>query len=382
MADDLLAPVVLAPGITLRNRVAMAPMTTWASNDDATVSDDEEAYYRRRAHDAGLIVTGCTHVQASGMGFTGEFAAYDDRFLPSLRRLATAAKSGGAVAVLQIFHAGNKAVPELVPGGDVVSASAVTSDPGPFNRALAPRAMTQDEIPTVIAEFGAATRRAIEAGFDGIELHGAHGFLLQNFFSPRFNQRDDHWGGSLEHRMRFPLAVVAEVRRVIAEHAKGPFLLGYRISPEEGGAGGLRFCNSAVLISRLIEGGIDYLHASLSDVLASKPIDQEGDETVAARLVAEVGGRVPVIAAGHIRTPAQARQALALGISVVAIGQALVINPDWVQLARSGQDAAIETALDRASISAIELPAKLWTVIEETPGWFQVQGDPSSADAR
>ena len=105
----LFEPFELITGVTLRNRVAMAPMTTWASNDDGTVSDAEDAYYRRRVTGVGLVITGCTHVQANGVGFTGEFAAHDDAFVPSLRRLAAAAKSGGAPAILQIFHAGAKA---------------------------------------------------------------------------------------------------------------------------------------------------------------------------------------------------------------------------------------------------------------------------------
>jgi 2,4-dienoyl-CoA reductase-like NADH-dependent reductase (Old Yellow Enzyme family) len=140
------------------------------------------------------VITGCTHVLPNGIGFTDEFASYDDGFVPSLRRLAAAAKSGGAPAVLQIFHAGNKAVPELVPGGEVVSASAVTTEAGPFSPPVTPRALTHDEILDAVRAFGETTRRAIEAGFDGIELHGAHGFLIQNFLSPRFNPADRRVG--------------------------------------------------------------------------------------------------------------------------------------------------------------------------------------------
>lgn len=183
------------PGLVLKNRIVMAPMTTWASNDDGTVSDEEDAYYRRRAQDVGLVITGCTHVQANGVGFTGEFAAFDDTFIPSLRKLSMAAKSGGARAVLQIFHAGVKTLPTLVE--DVVAASTVSGQAGPFADAIVPRALEDSEILDVIAAFAAATRRAIAAGFDGIELHGAHGFLLQNFFSPHSNIRTGRWGGSL-----------------------------------------------------------------------------------------------------------------------------------------------------------------------------------------
>ena len=183
------------------------------------------------------MITGCTHVSPNGVGFTGEFGSDSDRFTPGLRRLASTAKSGGAMAILQIFHAGNRAPPELIPGGDIVSASNGLGEPSPFAPCDIPaRALTEPEILAIIADFGAATRRAIEAGFDGVELHGAHDFLIQNFFSPLHNRRTDRWGGSLENRLRFPLAVIGQVRRVIAAHADRPFVLGYRVSPEEPGS--------------------------------------------------------------------------------------------------------------------------------------------------
>jgi 2,4-dienoyl-CoA reductase-like NADH-dependent reductase (Old Yellow Enzyme family) len=175
--------------------------------------------------------------------------------------------------------------------------------------------LSHDEILDIIRAFGAATQRAIEAGFDGIELHGAHGFLIQNFFSPRFNQRTDKWGGSLENRIRFPLAVVQEVKRVVEAHATRPFLLGYRISPEEWEEGGLRIDDTLVLVDRLVESGIDYIHASLASIL-DKPIGGAGEKTTADLILEHVGGRVPVIAAGQIRKPDQAAndRVLAAGV--------------------------------------------------------------------
>jgi 2,4-dienoyl-CoA reductase-like NADH-dependent reductase (Old Yellow Enzyme family) len=372
-----------ANGVTLDNRVLMAPMTTWSGNDDGTVSDEEIAYYRRRASGVGLVLTGCTHVTANGIGFTGEFASYDDRFTPSLRRLAEAAKSGGAPAILQIFHAGNKAVPALIPGGEIVSASSLKAPPGPFNTGEATtRALSHDEILDVIAAFGEATRRAIDAGFDGIELHGAHGFLIQNFFSPLYNHRDDEWGGWLANRMRFPIAVVREVKRVAKAHAKRPFLVGYRISPEESEPGGLRIDEALKLIDRLIAEGVDYIHASLSSVLEAKPIGATDDRTIAERIAAHVAGRIPVIAAGQVRTPAQAASALDLGLSLVAVGQGMVMNPDWIELARSGKEGEIETKLKSSKAQSIALPAKLRNVIEATTGWFKVEKDEDTLPQR
>jgi 2,4-dienoyl-CoA reductase-like NADH-dependent reductase (Old Yellow Enzyme family) len=372
----------LAQGITLRNRVVMAPMTTWSANDDRTISDQEDAYYRRRVKGVGLVITGCSHVSLNGIGFTDEFASYDDRFLPSLRRLADAAKSGGARAVLQIFHAGNRAVPELIPGGDVVSASALTGEPSPFAPCQIPaRALTHAEILAIVADFGQATRRAIEAGFDGVELHGAHSFLIQNFLSPRYNQRTDVWGGSAENRMRFPLAVAQEVKRVIAAHASRPFVLGYRLSPEEDVEGGLRLDDALGLVDLLVEAGVDYVHASLGSVLESRPIGDVAGETLAHRIVRHVAGRVPVIAAGQLRTPEQAETAIASGLSLVAIGQGLVMNPDWVELARDGRADEIQTAIDPAKVARLVLPAKLWATIQAATGWFTLKSKPALATA-
>ena len=367
----LFEPIEFRPGFDLRNRVAMAPMTTWSSNDDGTVSDAEDAYYRRRVSGVGLVITGCTHVQANGVGFTGEFAAHDDAFIPSLRRLATAARSGGAPAILQIFHAGAKAPPDLVP--EVVAASAVTIEAGAFNAAVTPRALTDDEVLAVVRAFGETTRRAILAGFDGIELHGAHGFLIQNFFSPYFNRREDAWGGSLDNRMRFPLAVVEEVRRVIAAHADRPFMLGYRISAEEPEVSGLRVGDTLVLIDRLVEAGIDYLHASLQGALTTRPVDDPQGTTIARILVEHVGGRIPVIAAGQMRTPAEAAEALSEGLSLVAIGQGLVMNPDWVELGASGRQDAIARDVAASDVPRLAIPEKLWTIIETATGWFKIR---------
>lgn len=369
----LFEPITLAPKLTLRNRIAMAPMTTWASNDDGTVSDEEEAYYRQRVKDVGLVITGCTHVQENGIGFTGEFAAHDDRFIPSLKRLAGAAKSGGAHAFLQIFHAGVKTQPALV--SDVVGASEVEGEAGPFAPALTPRALHEEEVLAVIQAFADATRRAIIAGFDGIELHGAHGFLIQNFFSPRTNRRTDRWGGSLENRMRFPLAVVAAVKSTIETHADRPFALGYRISVEEGSEDGLRIADSLQLIDCLIEGGVSYVHASLGSVIDQKPADAASGHTIVRILHDHIDGRVPLIAAGQIRTAEQAERAIDEGLALVALGQGLVMNPDWVEHARDGRSSDIKLSVSLRDVSSLTIPQKLWATIESTAGWFNIVRD-------
>lgn len=370
---SLFSPFMLTEKIKLRNRIVMAPMTTWSANPDGTISEQELEFYKRRSQNVGLVITGCTYVTPSGIGFTHEFAAYDDRFINSLEKLAAAAKSGGAPAILQIFHAGNKAIPELVPNNDVISASASSVKSGDFmKRVVQSREMTENEIQETIRAFGDVTKRAIKAGFDGVELHGAHGFLLQNFFSPLFNQRNDRWGGDLEGRMRFPLAVLQEVKNVVYEYATKPFAIGYRISPEESATGGLRIEDTYKLLDRLISSGISYIHTSLVSINDSYPVESPNGPRTIELILNHIAGRVPVIAAGKIRTPSQAQEAISAGLPLVAIGKGLVINPEWVTLAESGRDHEIQTTLNPQLVHELTIPDKLWDQIQTSKGtgWF------------
>ena len=370
---SLFSPFMLTEKIKLRNRIVMAPMTTWSANPDGTISEQELEFYKRRSQNVGLVITGCTYVTPSGIGFTHEFAAYDDRFINSLEKLAAAAQSGGAPAILQIFHAGNKAIPELVPNNDVISASASSVKSGDFmKRVVQSREMTENEIQETIRAFGDVTKRAIKAGFDGVELHGAHGFLLQNFFSPLFNQRNDRWGGDLEGRMRFPLAVLQEVKNVVYEYATKPFAIGYRISPEESATGGLRIEDTYKLLDRLISSGISYIHTSLVSINDSYPVESPNGPRTIELILNHIAGRVPVIAAGKIRTPSQAQEAISAGLPLVAIGKGLVINPEWVTLAESGRDHEIQTTLNPQLVHELTIPDKLWDQIQTSKGtgWF------------
>lgn len=362
-------------GISLKNRIVMSPMTTWASNEDFTISDEEVEYYKKRVKGVGLVITGCTHVTANGIGFTYEFAGYDDTFLPSLKKLADAAKSGGAPAILQMFHAGNKAIPGLIPDGEVVSASTVSSGPIVlFENENFPRELSENEILEIIKAFGETTKRAIEAGFDGVEIHGAHGFLLQNFISPFFNNRNDQWGGSLENRLRLSLEILREVKNIVSKYADRPFLIGYRISPEEFPQQTYGLPDTFVLMDKLIEEKIDYLHFSLLDAVNQKPIDSEfSKEAISVVLNNYVNSRVPVLVAGGVTTPAMADKVIEYGVSLVAIGRTLIVNPDWVELTQNGEEDKITSILKLATVQEKKIPSKLMTIFEKIEGWVQVE---------
>lgn len=373
MYSELLKKIEFKNGASLKNSIVMAPMTTWSSNDDYTVSDEEVAYYRARNNGAGMIITGCTHVQANGIGFTNEFAGYDDSFLPSLKKLASAIKENNTKAILQINHAGNKALFDLIENGDVVSASPVETMATTFVPSLTPRELSEKEILEVIKDFGETTRRAIESGFDGIEIHGAHGFLIQNFESPFFNKRQDQWGGSLDNRLRFAVEIVKEIKRVVAKYEKPAFIIGYRISPDEPMDGALRMKDTFALIEKLIALDVTYIHASLPDALKDRPVDSTDNQTYLELLSQFINNRVPFIAAGSIQTPEQARLAMEQGATLPAIGHTFVTDPSWVQKLESNQINDIHLSIKQNLVEELKLPKKLWDYIQNSVPWFLIE---------
>ncbi|MTT31364.1 NADH-dependent flavin oxidoreductase [Terrilactibacillus sp. BCM23-1] len=368
--DGLFKPFTFSNGIQLDNRIILAPMTNYSSNEDGTVSDSEVNYYIRRSKGVSMVITACTYVSANGKGFSGEFAGHTDEMIPSLKRLATAIKEQGAKAVLQIFHGGCMCPPDLVPNGDVVSASAV---PAEQEGSPTPRELTDSEIESIIHDFGETTRRAIEAGFDGVEIHGANGYLIQQFFSPHSNHREDRWGGSLEKRLTFPLAVVNEVKKVVDTHAKDPFLVGYRFSPEEPETPGITMKDTLALVDALTNENLDYLHVSVLDFW-SKPRRGVEDTRSRIEIIQErIGDRVPVIGVGSIYTADDALKAFETGIPLLAIGRELIIDPDWVQKIKEGRENEIITKLNRDDQEKLVIPDPLWQAIMNTPGWFPIE---------
>lgn len=354
-------------GISLKNRLVMAPMTNFSSNEDGTVSDAEVKYYARRSKGVSMVVTACTYVTRDGKGFQGEFGADTDEMIPSLRKLASAIKGEGAKAVLQIFHGGRECPPDLVPNGEIVSASDVQSE---RNSAKAPRALSDVEIEAIISAFGDTTRRAIESGFDGVEIHGANGYLIQQFFSPHSNRRDDKWGGTLERRMAFPLAIVDEVKRVTAEHAKDPFIIGYRFSPEEPETPGITMADTLQLIDSLADKKLDYLHVSLNDFWSKPRRGVEDDRSRMEIIHERVGSKVPVIGVGSLYSAEDVIKASETGVPLLALGRELIIDPDWVEKVQTGREDDIETKLDLGAQTRLVVPDPLWQAIVNTPGWF------------
>ncbi|SDB81858.1 2,4-dienoyl-CoA reductase [Pelagirhabdus alkalitolerans] len=356
-------------GVRLKNRVLMAPMTNFASDDDGMVTDEELAYYKERAGGVGALVTAVAYVTPGGKGFVNEISAASDATIPSLRKLADTIKGEGAKAILQIFHAGRMAPPELLPDNQPTSASAVA----PLRPdALVPRELEDQEIKSIINDFAQATRRAIEAGFDGVEIHGANTYLIQQFFSPHSNRRTDQWGGTLEKRMTFPLAVIDAVKQSVSEHANEPFIVGYRLSPEEAENPGITIDDTLAFADELSKQDLDYLHISVQDFWQGSMRDDEDKKSRILKIHERIGDQLPIIGVGSLYSAEDVKSAIDTGVPLIALGRELIVDPKWVEKLESGEEDAIQTTLTKADQERLVVPNTLWQAITNTPGWFPV----------
>lgn len=338
-------PFTFKSGVTLPNRLMMSPMTTQQSFYNGTVTQDEIQYYADRAKGLGAVITGAANVQAQGKGWPGELSIATDDMLPQLHALAGAIQAQGAKAIVQIFHAGRMTHAATLMGEQPVSASAVAAlRPD----AETPRAMTIDEIHDTVKAFGDATRRAIEAGFDGVELHGANTYLLQQFFSPHSNRREDDYGGSREKRYRFIKEVLASVFAAVEKYADHPFLVGYRVSPEEFETPGIRFDDTLWLLDQLKATNLDYVHLSLNAYDRVARDQQHDQKSMLAYVHEQLAGQLPLIGVGGVRTREDVNNVLQ-NAELVAVGQQLLYDPTWaVKLATGADDAILQVPFEEA----------------------------------
>lgn len=320
----LLSPITLRCGLTIPNRISLAPLTNLQSRPDGLLGDDELAFLARRADGGfGLVTTCAAYVALDGKGWDGELGIDRDECLPGLTRLAARIHQGGAVAMVQLFHGGVRADRTLT-GEQPWSATSWHEDTPDF---VDPRAATTDDIARVIEQFASAAARAQSAGFDGVELHGAHGYLLSQFLSRTFNTRTDGWGGDLVGRAR----LVREVTRAVRARCGPSFAVGVRLSLEDFGQAKGQDLDDNLEVSRwLADDGVDFLHISLWDVtrMSTKRPDVHPLPLVRAIVPREVA----LIAAGKIWTHENAEAVLALGADLVALGRAGILNPDWPKL--------------------------------------------------
>jgi 2,4-dienoyl-CoA reductase-like NADH-dependent reductase (Old Yellow Enzyme family) len=365
-------------GREIANRFAIAPLTTDSSHDDGTATENELEFVRRRAASGfGLTISSAAYVEQDGRSWQGIGATHDGH-LSGLHRLAEAMRAAGGLAILQIYDGGRIAKPELIGERCLRAPSAVASlRPG----AKTPRAMTANEVVSLLASFREAASLARKAGFDGVEIHGANHYAVHQFFSPRANHRVDNWGGTLSKRMNFPLAVAQAVR-----DALGPNLIaGFRMTPFESEPDGYRLEDAKQLCNELAKLGLDYISVSLDDYRASRPVGEtrvydspvEKNYTPAESPITEfarvIAGRTAVMASGGIKTCMDAEGAIKLGADLVAVGRAVVVDPEWLSKVRSKSEASILAGLPKDELEiakALSIPPRMVEYLLSRPGWI------------
>jgi 2,4-dienoyl-CoA reductase-like NADH-dependent reductase (Old Yellow Enzyme family) len=312
-------------GRDVRNRCVLAAMTNKQSHDDGSLSQDELRWLQARASGGfGIITTCAAHVSLDGQGWDRELGIFDDALLPGLRQLADALRAEGSLSLVQLYHGGVRS-PSRLTGQQPISASVFSMEQKNFEE---PRAASEAEIERIIRDFGRAAQRASEAGFDGVEIHGAHGYLLTQFLGTVTNTREDQWGGNPENRARL-------IRRVLAEcKAATPadFIVGVRMSPEIAEQG-VDFDEARILSRRLSEDGADFVHVSNWESFRPPSKYPDSERMLTEWFRESIPAETPMIATGGIWTPAQADQVLAQGADLIGLGRVAIAHPDWPQKA-------------------------------------------------
>lgn len=339
MTVSLSDPLSLAHGPAWPHRLVLAPLTNFQSHDDGTLGDDELRWLRLRAEGGfAMTMTCAAFVDDGGKGFPGQLGIADDRHLPGLARLADALRTAGTVSCVQLQHSGRRAKAEYTGRQPVC----------PWDDAeTGARALTTAEVERMVQAFADAAARAERAGFDGVELHGAHGYLLAQFLDAEHNQRSDGYGGSFDHRVRMLFETIAAVR----ERTRPGFQLGLRLSPERFG---MRLAEARELVRRLLDDGrLDYLDLSLWDVFKQPQEPEHQGRPLIAHFTDLPRGRTRLGVAGKIMGAATAQACLQAGADFVLIGRGAILHHDFARRALAdGQFQSVPRPVTRAHLQA------------------------------
>jgi 2,4-dienoyl-CoA reductase-like NADH-dependent reductase (Old Yellow Enzyme family)/thioredoxin reductase len=340
--NHYLSPVQIGK-LELKNRGVMPAMVTNFSNADGSVTDRLIAYHEARAKGGvGLIIVEAAYVDWAGKGFPNQIGIDKDELIPGLKRLVEHVHRHGTKIAIQLHHAGREADPRVTKM-DLVAPSAI---PCPVVQAM-PKELTIDEIKELVNKYKSAAERAKEAGFDAVELHGTHGYILNQFLSPVSNHRTDAYGGNTEKRMKFPLEIIDAVRDSLG----GDYPIIYRIASEEFLPGGLMLEDALAFSKILVEHGVNALHVS-GGTYASDRSSSGSDDILgvyvesAAAINKAIHSAIPVIVANRIKTPEFADEIIADGkADLITAGRAVLCDADYYNKIREGREDDIRICL-------------------------------------
>lgn len=314
-------------GANMKNRFGLAPMTNCQSGEDGQLSDDEFKWLTKRAEGGfGLTMTCASHVQAIGKGFPGQLGIFSDNLMEGHQRLAAEIKSHGSLAVIQLHHAGMRSPKELIGEAPVCPSN---------SEKHGARALSLEEVHRLRDDFISAAIRAQKCGYDGGEIHGAHGYILAQFLSEKINQRSDEYGGSLENRSRLIFEIISGIR----EKCGSDFLLGLRLSPERFG---MELGEIKTLCKQLIEDGqLDFLDISLWDSFKMPEEEEHQHKSLLQHFTDIDFKNVKLTVAGKIMTAKNVQELLDAGVDFVSVGRAAILHHDFPK--KCQDDSAFES---------------------------------------
>ena len=361
--------------VEVPSRLAVAPLSLYGSDPSGHLLDEERQYLAKRATGIGLYILGAAAVSLEGIGIMGQPRALSEKDIPSLAERAKIVKDQGALAICQIVHGGlfgNKQYSGKTP----LSPSAEVGNKelekmGILNDDTRNKDLTNEDILRIIKDFAYATELLIKAGYDGIEIHAANNFLVQQFYSGYYNKRKDEWGGSLEKRMRFPLEVVDACCKIRDKYNKPEFIIGYRLSPEEPFEDGITMTETLALVRALVKKPIQYIHVSQKNYFQNARRG-EGAGTPRLKLIHdEIKGKVALIGVGGLFTEKDINKALSSGYTeFIGVGRASMINRDLATLLKEGKGDKIEVEVDDKHPEDYCFTKGIWAMIHQGMDWL------------
>lgn len=360
---DCSQELTFARGPALKNRMMLAPLTNLQSHADGTLSDDEIHWLTMRAKGGfGLVMTAAAHVQREGQGFPGQLGIWSDDHLPRLTELASKLREEGAVSSVQLHHAGMRSPRDLI--GEAPQ--------GPFEDAeTGTRALSTAEVEQLRDDFITAAVRAEKAGFDGVEIHGAHGYVLAQFLDAQNNQRGDRYGGSFENRKRLILEVIDGVRAA----TRGDFQVGLRLSPERFN---IDFAEAKAFAQEVMESGqLDYLDMSLWDCFKAPVGEPDDAAPLISHFTALPRGKTRLGVAGKIMDAAKVQACLDAGADFVLIGRGAILHHDFAaRCIADASFASVQNPVSEAHLRAEGLGEAFVSYMKTWPGFV---GEPVEA---
>lgn len=359
---SLLDPLSFTRGRAMKNRIMLAPLTNLQSHPDGVLSDDEFKWLSMRAEGGyGLTMSCAAHVQRVGQAFPGQLGIFGDEHLEGLTRLAESIRSHDSIAIMQLHHGGMRGLSDLM-GEMPVCPSA--------NEETGARALSLEEVEALRDDFIAAAARAEQAGFDGVEVHGAHGYVVAQFLSSEINHRSDRYGGELENRSRILFEIVDGIR----DRCRPDFMLGVRLSPERFGVE----LNEALEVAQRLarEDKIDFLDMSLWDCF-KEPAEEAHQGRSLLSFFAELErGNVRLGVAGKLMSASDVQSCLDSGVDFVLLGRAAILHHDFPR--RVAEDSDFRAIQVPVSVEHLRAEGLGEAFIQYMSGWKGFVEEPSA----